>query len=81
MEIFHFVASNFASVVLNYNFCGASVGIWRFTIIARPYPLLIPRMAQMPKPTVKYTEIGMTWASSRKNGKGIWAKVVAANIM
>ncbi len=56
MEILHYVASDPASVVLDYNLCGASVGLWRFTIIANPSPLLVLGMAQMHGPTVKYTE-------------------------
>jgi hypothetical protein len=38
-------------------------------------------MAQMLEPTVKYIEIGMIGASSKKNGKGIWAKIAGASIM
>jgi hypothetical protein len=38
-------------------------------------------MAQMLEPVVKYTKTRMTKANSKKNGKGIWAKVAEASIM
>jgi hypothetical protein len=57
--------------VLDYNLCGASVGFWKFSTIAHPFPLLVLGMAQMLEPAIKYTKIGMTGANSRKNGKGI----------
>ncbi len=60
----HSAASDPASVVLDCNVCGASVGLWRFTTIAHPSPLRVPGMAQMPEPAVKYTETGMTGASA-----------------
>lgn len=60
----HSAASDPASVVLDCNLCGASVGLWRFTTIARPSPLRVPGIAQMPEPAVKYTETGMTGASA-----------------
>jgi hypothetical protein len=47
------------------------VGLWRFTTVAHPFPLLVLEMAQMPEPAIKYTKIGMTRANSRKNVKGI----------
>ncbi len=81
MKVLHFVAFDPTSVVLDYNFHGASVGLRRFTTVASPSPLLIPRMAQMLEPAVKYTKTRMTGASSRKNGKKISAKVGGANIM
>jgi hypothetical protein len=71
VKILHFVAFDLALVVLDCNLCGVSVGLWRFTTIARPSPLLILGMAQMPEPAVKYTKTGMIKASSKKNGKGV----------
>ncbi len=81
MKVFHSVVFDPTSVMLDYNFCGASVGLRRFTTVACPFPLLVPRMAQMLEPTVKYTKTKMTGASSRKNGKKILAEVGGANIM
>ncbi len=49
--------------------CGASVGLWKFTTIACPFPLLVLRMACMAKLTIKYIETIMIGASSKKNGK------------
>jgi hypothetical protein len=57
--------------MLDYNWCGVSVGLWRFTTIACPFLLLVLKMAQMPEPAIKYTKIGMTRANGRKNVKGI----------
>jgi hypothetical protein len=45
VEILHYAASDPASVVLDCNLRGASVGLWSFTTIARPSPLLVPGMA------------------------------------
>jgi hypothetical protein len=71
MKVFHSIAFDPTSVVLDYNLCSANVGLWRFTTIACPSPLLVLGMAQMPEPVVKYTKTRMTRASSKKNGIGI----------
>jgi hypothetical protein len=71
VKVLHSVAFDLALVVLDYNLCGASVVLWRFTTVAHPYFLLVHGMAQMPEPAIKYTKIGMTGANSKKNGKGI----------
>ncbi len=53
MMVFHFVAFDLASIMLECNLCGASVVLLRFITVARPSLLLVPRMADMPESAIK----------------------------
>jgi hypothetical protein len=71
VKVLHYVVFDPTLVVLECNLCGTSVGLWRFTTVICPSFLLVPRMAQMHEPAVKYIKTGMVGANSKKNGKQI----------
>lgn len=43
-----------ASAVLDCSLCGASVGLWNYTTVVRPSPLMPPGSLELPEPPQKY---------------------------